>query len=189
MSTNPIIQAITVDDFKSQFYRDFNYIDSWSDAATYNTGDKVFYLVNRKFYKCLSDGVSSLPTVSTDWSQISAGSNISDLDIGHAFAEADVTFNTSLFGADADMILGFLYLSAHYLVHDLNAGGVSSSSQGVASARSVGNVSESYSIPTWQLESPVYSFYTKTSYGLKYLNMVLPQIVGNVAAVAGATNA
>lgn len=188
MSSNPIIQALTVDDFKKQFYRDFNYIDTW-EAGTYNTGQIVFYSVNRKFYKCLSDGVSSIPTTSTDWSLLIPDEKVSDLDISHAYAESDITFNTSLFGDNASLILGYLYLSAHYLVNDLNAGGVDSNPTGIVNSKSVGNVSEGYSIPDWQLKSPVYSFYTKSSYGLKYLNMVLPRLVGNVVSVEGGTNA
>jgi hypothetical protein len=45
---NPITQAITVEDFKNQFYRDFNYIDTWLVGTTYNIGDQVFYDVNKK---------------------------------------------------------------------------------------------------------------------------------------------
>jgi hypothetical protein len=51
----------------------------------------------------------------------------------------------------------------------------------------VGNVSESYSIPHAYMDNPVYSFYTQSAYGLKYLSLVLPGIVGNVVAVGGAT--
>jgi len=188
-SDNPIIQAITVDDFKDQFYRDFTYIDSWSNVATYNTGDEVFYTVNRKFYKCLGDGVVSVPTTTADWSVQSPDQKVSDLDITHAYGEADITFNDQLFLDNEDMVLAYLYLSAHYLVNDLNAGGVDSNPTGIANSRSVGNVSEGYAIPDWQLKSPIYSFYTKSSYGLKYLNMITARLTGNVASVEGATNA
>lgn len=188
MSSNPVIQAITVDNFKEQFYRDFNYIDTW-EAGTYNTNDIVFYAVNRKFYKCLGDGVTSVPTTSADWSLLTPGEKVSDLDITHAYAESDLTFNTSLFTSDDNMVLAYLYLSAHYLVNDLNAGGIDSNPTGIVNSKSVGNVSEGYAIPEWQLKSSVYSFYTKSSYGLKYLNMVIPRIKGNVASIAGATNA
>ena len=183
---NPILQAVTVEEFKEQFYRDFTFIDSWV-AGTYNTGDQVFYLVNRKFYKCLNDGVSSTPDTSVDWSEQSAGTKVSDLDISHAYAEACITFNDTLFIADDEIVLGYLYASAHYLVNDLNAGGVSSSAGGLVNSRSVGNVSESYSIPTWILDNPIFGFYAKTSYGSKYLNMILPRLVGNFGTVEGAT--
>ena len=187
---NPVIQALTPEDFKVQFFRDFNYIDTWLIGSTYNTGDQVFYDVNRKFYQCLNDGVIAiLPTVTADWKNIPADGLVSDLDITNAYAEACVTFNSALFTSDADMVLGYLYLAAHYLVNDLNAGGADSSAEGIVNSRSVGNVSESYTIPQWQLDSPVFSFYTKSSYGRKYLNMILPRIAGNMTTVCGATTA
>lgn len=185
---NPVLTALTPEDFKQQFFRDFTYIDTWLVGSTYNTADQVFYDVNRKFYQCLNDGViGTLPTVTTDWKNIAATGLVSDLDITNAYAEACVTFNSALFTSDDDMVLGYLYLAAHYLVNDLNAGGADSSSEGVVNSRSVGNVSESYTIPQWQLDSPIYSFYTKSSYGRKYLNMILPRLAGNMTTVAGAT--
>lgn len=186
---NPVIQALIPEDFKTQFFRDFNYIDTWLIATTYNTGSQVFYDVNRKFYQCLNDGViGTLPTVAADWKEISNVGLVSDLDITNAYAEACVTFNDSLFTSDDDMVLGYLYLAAHYLVNDLNAGGSESGGAGgLVASRSVGNVSESYTIPQWQLDSPIYGFYTKSSYGLKYLNMVIPRLVGNTTTVEGCT--
>jgi hypothetical protein len=186
---NPVIQALTPEDFKTQFFRDFNYIDTWLVGTTYNTGDQVFYDVNRKFYQCLNDGVvGTLPTVIADWKEISNAGLVSDLDITNAYAEACVSFNDTLFTSDDDMVLGYLYLAAHFLVNDLNAGGVEGGgASGLVASRSVGNVSESYTIPQWQLDSPIYGFYTKSSYGLKYLNMVLPRLAGNFDTVEGCT--
>jgi hypothetical protein len=183
---HPVTQAITVDDFKDQFYRDFNFVITWV-AGTYNTGDQVFYEVNSRFYECLSDGVTSIPTTVVDWKQIDPTGLVSDKDITNAYAEACTNYNSSLFGDDDEIKLSYLYLSAHYLVHDLNAGGVDSSGVGQVNSRSVGNVSESYSIPQWQLDSPIYSFYTKSTYGLKYLNLVIPKLTGNTFTVEGCT--
>jgi hypothetical protein len=185
---NPITQAITVEDFKNQFYRDFNYIDTWLVGTTYNIGDQVFYDVNKKFYQCLNNGIIGVvPTDITDWKETPNTGLVSDLDITNAFAEACITFNDNLFSDDEDIKLGYLYVSAHYLVHDLNAGGAENGSSGQVNSRSVGNVSESYSIPQWQLDNPIYGFYAKTSYGNKYLNMVLPRLVGNFGTVEGCT--
>lgn len=187
---NPVTQAITVEDFKTQFYRDFNYIDTWLVTTTYNSGDQVFYDVNSKFYECLNDGVVAIsPADITNWKEISNVGLISDLDITNAYAESCVTFNDTLFTDNDDIKLGYLYLAAHYLVHDLNAGGIQSVTGGFANSRSVGNVSESYSIPQWQLDDPVFGFYAKTSYGSKYLNMILPRLRGNMVSVCGATTA
>jgi len=185
---NPIIQALTPEDFKNQFWRDFTFVDTWLVGTTYNTGNQVFYDVNKRFYQCLNDGViGTLPTVTTDWKEISNVGLVSDLDITNAYAEACITFNDALFDDDDDIVLGYLYLAAHYLVNDLNAGGQNSSQAGLANSRSVGNVSESYSIPQWQLDDPILSFYAGSSYGRKYLNLILPRLTGNIATVEGAT--
>ena len=186
---NPTIQALTPEDFKEQFWRDFNFVSTWLVGTTYNTGDRVFYDVNRKFYQCLNGGVvGTLPTVIADWKEISNAGLVSDLDITNAYAEACVNFNDSLFTSDDDMVLGYLYLAAHYLVNDLNAGGAEGGAAGgLVNSRSVGNVSESYTIPQWQLDSSIYGFYTKSSYGLKYLNMILPRLAGNFDTVEGCT--
>lgn len=187
---NPIIQAITVDDFKTKFYRDFTYINNWDILTTYNVGDKVFYDVNNKFYQCLNSAVLGVvPTNNIDWKNIEPNDLISDLDITNAFAEACISFNDSLFSDSDDMILGYLYLTAHFLVNDLNAGGVDGGQIGIANSRSVGNVSESYSIPQVYLDNPTFAFLSRSSYGAKYLNMVIPRLAGNMACVWGGTNA
>jgi hypothetical protein len=186
--TDAVTQSITVEDFKNQFYRDFVYVNTWA-AGTYNTGDKVFYNVNFLFYECLQDGVVTIPTTSVDWKEISNIGLISDKDITNAYTEACMNFNVALFSNDADIKLAYLYLAAHYLVYDLNAGGLESTNGGLVNSRSVGNVSESYTIPEWQLNHPTYSFYTRTSYGLKYLNMILPKLIGNFNIAEGRTNA
>ena len=186
---NPIIQALTPEAFKNQFWRDFTFVNTWLVGSTYNTGDQVFYTINNKFYQCLNNGVIGIvPTDITDWKSISNVGLVCDLDITNAYAEACITFNDTLFVADDDMILGYLYLSAHYLVNDLNAGGLDSGgTTGLANSRSVGNVSESYSIPQAYLDSIIYSFYAKSSYGLKYLNMIVPRLAGNIVTACGAT--
>jgi len=185
---NPVIQALTPEDFKNQFWRDFTFVDTWLVGSTYNTGDQVFYDVNKRFYQCLNDGViGNLPTNINDWKEISNVGLVSDLDITNAYAEACITFNDALFDDNADIILGYLYLAAHYLVNDLNAGGQSGTQAGLVNSRSVGNVSESYSIPQWQLDDPILGFYAGSSYGRKYLNMILPRLTGNITTVKGCT--
>ena len=64
---NPIIQALTVEDFKVQFYRDFNFIDTWLVTTAYVVGNQVFYDVNRKFYENIQDVTGGLPTDATNW--------------------------------------------------------------------------------------------------------------------------
>jgi len=150
--TDPIITALTPEEFKAQFWRDFTYIATWDIATTYNTGDQVFYDLNKMFYQCLNDGVVGvLPTDTNDWKTISNFDVVCDLDITNAYAESCINFNSALFGDDQDRILAYLYLSAHFIVNDLNAGGTSGGNvdAGLVNSKSVGNVSVSSTIPDY----------------------------------------
>ena len=188
MAINTIITAITIDDFKSQFYRDFNFVDDWVDG-TYNAGDKVFYLVNSKFYEAKADGVTSTPTTANDWNLLQPSTLIASKDITNAFNEALANFNSYITDDENSLKLMYLYLSAHYLVNDINAGGASSSGSNLVNSRSVGSVSESYSIPQWMLDKPSFSLIAKSSYGQKYLSLILPYTIGFMATIEGGTNA
>lgn len=112
-----------------------------------------------------------------------------DSDIETAFVEAQMQFNQGLFGTDAQITLAYLYLTAHYLIHDLKAAaqGLNQSGSFPVSGRRVGSVSENYTIPDYYLNDPSLLFYTTSSYGVKYLSFVMPRIVGNIQAIQGAT--
>lgn len=112
-----------------------------------------------------------------------------DEDINKAFKEAKILFNQSMFGTDEEIELGYLYLTAHYLCNDLRAAasGIEGTGSFPVSARTVGSVSETYTIPQKYIDSPQLAFYTNTTYGLKYLSLILPNLVGNVGVVAGWT--
>jgi len=114
---------------------------------------------------------------------------IMDSDIEKAFAEATINFNESLFGTDESLKITFLYLSAHYLVNDLQTSqqGLGSSGFFPVSSRSVGGVSESYAIPTWMLDDPVLGAFSTTRYGQKYISLIKPLLIGNVVVYEGAT--
>lgn len=114
---------------------------------------------------------------------------VMDADITKAYGETAMNFNSALWPDQASYTMGYLYLTAHFLVMDLRA-----SSQGVRGQynfpqanKSVGNVSEGYAIPPQITDHPVYSMLSKTYYGAKYLFLVLPQLTGNIVAVCGST--
>lgn len=118
-------------------------------------------------------------------------SKIVTKDIEKAMVEAKFNFNPALFGTQEQFTVGFLYLTAHYLVTDLR-----NSSQGLAGkytwlsqSKSVGSVSESYGIPPRILENPYMAMLTQTNYGAKYISLLLPQLIGNVFVVCGKTHA
>jgi hypothetical protein len=112
-----------------------------------------------------------------------------NFDIEKAFGEAKHILNQALFGSDADIRIGYLYLTAHYLVNDLRTAqaGVNSTGSFPVSSRSVGSVSEAYQIPDMYKDSPQLAFFSTTQYGMKYLSLVLPRLIGNVGVVAGWT--
>jgi len=176
---------ITVQDFKDQFYRDFDYLPVWSALTTYNVGDLVFYDVNQKFYTCKVDNtLGVIPTNTTNWTLTVANKKdyIWDEDISKAYEEAKITYNQASNSSDNSVMQSFLYLAAHYMVSDLRAGGLQSQSSGLVGSRSVGSVSESYVVPDWA-KKETYSFYTTTYYGMKYLTLTRAYRIANVIVV------
>lgn len=186
------LNTITVDDFKAQFRRDFPYLPVYSNTELYNSGDKVYYPTTKLFYLCKVNGTTGvLPTVTANWDLTadSVDNYVSDEDIERAFAEAKVGFNQALFPTDEDIKMGFLYLTAHYLVNDLRAAlnGIAGVGAFMVASRSVGNVSESYSIPQAFLNDPIYAYLTTTPYGMKYLSLIYAYLRGGVFVVGGWT--
>lgn len=114
---------------------------------------------------------------------------ITDADIEKAIREAELGFNKDLF-SDCEAKIPLLYLSAFYLVIDIKNGMAGVSSNGYASfvaSKSVGNVSESYGIPSWATNNPMYSLYMDNGYGKKYLSYLIPRINGFFYMSKGAT--
>lgn len=185
------LSTITVEDFKTQFSRGFPYLNTYDPNQIYYFGNVTYYQTN--FFTCNQDGTVAVapgPNVS-QWTVTQGNVNdwVLDSDITNAFAEAQINFNQGLFNSDAAITLGYLYLTAHYLVNDLRAAGSGLSASGSlpVTARSVGSVSESYGIPDKYLSKPEYAFYITSPYGMKYLQMILPYLKGNVVAVHGSS--
>lgn len=113
-----------------------------------------------------------------------------DFDIEKAFLEAQALLNQELFGSDENIRLAYYYLTAHYLANDMRTAmqGIESTGANPVNSRSVGNVSESYTIPQSYLDNPQLAFFTTTGYGAKYLSILLPSLVGNIGAVCGWTH-
>lgn len=114
---------------------------------------------------------------------------VTDRDITKAYGETAVNFNPALFSTQANFTLGYLYLTAHYLVMDLRA-----SSQGIAgqyswlqASKGVGSVNESYVVPQKILNNPIFAMLSKTNYGAKYLLLILPQLTGQIFSTPGRT--
>jgi hypothetical protein len=150
------VSEITVDDFKTWFYRDFSYY---------------------------------IPLGSTDPVSDCYKDYVTDQDITKAYTEAKMNFNEGLFGDDDSLKTAFLYISAHYLCNDIQASseGITSTGYFTVSSRSVGSVSEAYDIPAWMKADSNLSYFTTTRYGQKYLSLIKPLLIGNVAVYQGAT--
>lgn len=187
------LNTITVADFKALFTRDFPYLPVWVDTKLYNKDAVVYYDSTELFYKALSNGVpvGTLPTNILYWILYSSNiyNYVLDSDITKAFAEAQMNLNQELFTSDANITLGYLYLTAFFLVNDIKTAlaGLQSTGSQPLTARTVGSVSESYAVSPYYLNNPLYLFYNKNGYGQKYLAMIQPMLVGNVGVVCGTT--
>ena len=114
---------------------------------------------------------------------------VMDSDIERAQKEAKMSFNGALFDTQDNFSMMFNYLTAHFLVNDLNASsqGISGSYAWATGSKSVGSVSVSQSIPSAILADPFLAMISKTNYGAKYLLLLLPFMRGNFGYVCGRT--
>lgn len=184
-----IFETITAQQFKTQFPRftpqylsDITYVS----GKTYFKDDIVYYTVTQKFYKCKKQTTTNLPTVTADWDLYndSVLNYTQDSDILEAYAEAKVNFNESLFPDEATALKVFLFLAAHYLTVDFQ-NALGGTNIGITTSKSVGSVSESYTIPQYIQNSPALSAYCTTGYGVKYASLMYPYTIGNVMLFKG----
>jgi hypothetical protein len=185
--------AITVQQFQAQFKRGFPYLDSiiYSGTALYNAGAEVYDPTAMLFWTCQTNGttgVAPAPNVANWAATVDDVDNwVQDSDITTAFGEAIALFNPALYPVDANSTQAYLYLTAHFLANDLKSAlaGISAPGGFPLSSRSVGSVSEGYSVPDAYLEDPILAGYTTSAYGMKFLALTLPALRGNVRAVFG----
>lgn len=112
-----------------------------------------------------------------------------DGDIINSFNLVDISINPVLWAEQTSYQIAYGHLAAHFLVLNLRA-----SSQGLngqwnwaQNSKSVGPVSEAFSIPQRILDNPDFMAYTKTNYGAMYLNLVWPLLSGQMFSVYGRT--
>lgn len=112
---------------------------------------------------------------------------IIDQDIQNAIDEAQLNFNTDMFGDLTTPI--FMQLAAHFLVENIrnSSMGLSSQAKFPLDSSSVGGVSISNNINERFKDDPLFSSYLTTGYGKKYLTMVYPFTIGNVNVSCGWT--
>lgn len=114
---------------------------------------------------------------------------IIDADITRAYNEALINFNISLYGSEANITNVFMYLAAFCLVRNLqnSAKGLTSQAKFPVTSNSVGSVSVSYQVPEVYSKDPYISSFTQNGYGMRYLELTLPLLIGNVMLIEGAT--
>ena len=186
------LNTITTANFQSQFFRDFPYLPTWDSTVTYAADAQSYY--NGSFWRALINGLLNIVpgSDSSKWQQITANplDYVQPQDITNAFAQAQVVFNQSLFGDDASTTMAYLYCTAHYLVHDLRSAmqGINGVGTFAVASRGVGSMNETYAIPDIIKDTAHLSFFTTSTYGMKYLSLLMPNLIGNVASVNGGTN-
>ena len=186
------VTTISVAQFQAQFKRGFPFLDSitYSASALYNSGQEVYYPTTGLFYNCTINGTTNIvPTNTANWALTpdDIDNYVQDSDITNAFGEAQVVFNQGLYGSDATVTLAYLYLTAFFLANDLKAAlaGLTAPGNFPVQSKSAGSMAESYAIPQRYLDDPILAQYTANAYGMKFLTMTLPALVGNMAGVCG----
>jgi len=117
--------------------------------------------------------------------------SVLDMDIAKSYGQVNYLINSALFTNQENYTLGYLWLAAHYLTIDLRA-----SSQGIAGrynwleqSKGVGNANSSFAIPQRILDNPSMAMLSQTRYGAKYLELILPQLAGQIIVAPGHTKA
>ena len=179
---------ITVEEFKAQFPR-FTpmYLPEYIPGV-YFKDDIVYYA--GLFYQCIVENTEKLPTDETDWKLYndSVLNYTQDSDIQEAIDEASLDFNKSLFPNCIAANKTLMFLVAHYLTIDFK-NALGTNQVGMVASKSVGSVSESYTVADWIMKNPALAPYATTGYGIKYCSLIRPYLIGNVFVVKGSINA
>ncbi len=115
---------------------------------------------------------------------------VMDSDITNALGDAGMTFNADLWDDQPEYSLAYLYLTAHYLVTNLrnSSAGLEGKYSWLETSKGVSSVNSSFQIPQMVMDNPIMAMLSKTQYGAKYLEFVIPRVIGSVFCVEGATS-
>lgn len=120
-----------------------------------------------------------------------AAISILDQDITRAFTYTNININPDLFADQSAYSIAYLLLSAHYLVMNIrmSSQGLNGQFNFAQQSKSVGSVAEAFGIPQRVLDNPDWAILCKTNYGATYIQILLPQLAGNIFSVCGTTRA
>lgn len=177
----------TVEEFKAQFPRFTpQYLSDlfYKNGLTYFKGNIVYWGVS--FYICIVENTTSNPLTTSDWKlyEDSVLNYTQDEDIQEAMQEASINFNKNLFSDCNKAKTAFGLLVAHFLTVDFN-NALGLNGVGIPTSKSVGSVSEGYSIPAWLNNNETLSTFATTGYGVKYASLIRPLLVGNIMLFKG----
>ena len=113
---------------------------------------------------------------------------VSENDIDRAMTDAIDNFPSGLFSNDSVATNAFMYLTAFCMVRNIQMAMKGIASQGnkfMISGNSVAGVSTSFSIPEKYMRDPFLASLTGNQYGQRYLELILPYLVGNVFVAKG----
>jgi Protein of unknown function (DUF4054) len=115
--------------------------------------------------------------------------SVLDSDIAKAMTFTNVNMNQGLFGYQASYNIGYFLLTAHYLVMNLRASsqGINGQFNFLENSKGVGSVSQAFAIPQRILDNPDWAILCKTNYGAQFIQLILPQLAGNIFSVHGST--
>lgn len=113
--------------------------------------------------------------------------NVLDADIANAMQMTNININQGLFAEQSDYNVGYLLLTAHYLVMNLrqSSQGLNGQFSFLEQSKGVGSVNSSFAIPQRILDNPNWSMLTKTNYGAQYIQILLPALTGQMYTVPG----
>lgn len=185
-----IFDTVTAEQFKAYFKRDFPFLPVYNPIQTY-WKDDVVYSDDNFYQSLIDDNVGNDVTDTLYWKKVKDDkyNYILDEDIEKAFTQALPNSNCNFGATCNEKINIYLHLVAFYLVFDIknSSAGINSSFTGTLSGKHVGDVSESYSIPQWMLQDPMYSLYAQNGYGLKYLSLIAPYMAITIMFSPGGT--
>lgn len=115
--------------------------------------------------------------------------SVTDADVTKAFGLTNINVSQALWANQESYSIGYNLLSAHYLVMNLRASsqGINGQFSFLEQSKSVGSVSQAFAIPQRVLDNPDWSVLMQTNYGAQYLQLILPQMCGQMFIAPGST--
>lgn len=130
-------------------------------------------------------------TFDRDFTYGTGKETVRDSDIQRALDGAATVFNPAIWD-DTEGKTAYEYLSAHFLVLNIQmAGGLTKKNGtqnrggGITQSKGAGQVNVAYGIPPRILEDAVLNQFMRTDYGMRYLQLITPRLIGNMAVVSG----